>query len=295
MQIRAESKALPETVASSLQQPQTEADIWGPMQGTRRILLLGLSLLAAASFGWLASAWVAPQTSARGSRVVVDKDVEDLLDTLRVNGDLPKPERKQLIERLLALGRLQEAQLVVQPLWDEQPRPVSLALLMADLRRLNGDPDGARADLNQLLQLKPDLPKALELMVLLDWQEGRQVEAAQALQKRFEAKERGQRLEIGLLLADLQRQQGDPGAAATLYRQLAEEVPGDARSLLALALLRQEEGHAEEVQALLHQAKLRRVGPGKTDPLIDGLAASWGLTAARIKASKSLRVPAEKT
>lgn len=295
MQIRAESKALPETVASSLQQPQTEADIWGPMQGTRRILLLGLSLLAAASFGWLASAWVAPQTSARGSRVVVDKDVEDLLDTLRVNGDLPKPERKQLIERLLALGRLQEAQLVVQPLWDEQPRPVSLALLMADLRRLNGDPDGARADLNQLLQLKPDLPEALELMVLLDWQEGRQVEAAQALQKRFEAKERGQRLEIGLLLADLQRQLGDPGAAATLYRQLAEEVPGDARSLLALALLRQEEGHAEEVQALLHQAKLRRVGPGKTDPLIDGLAASWGLTAARIKASKSLRVPAEKT
>ena len=295
MQIRAESKALPETVASSLQQPQTEHDVWGPMQGTRRILLLGLSLLAAASFGWLASAWVAPQTSARGSRVVVDKDVEDLLDTLRVNGDLPKPERKQLIERLLALGRLQEAQLVVQPLWDEQPRPVSLALLMADLRRLNGDPDGARADLNQLLQLKPDLPEALELMVLLDWQEGRQVEAAQALQKRFEAKERGQRLEIGLLLADLQRQQGDPAGAATLYRQLAKEVPGDARPLLALALLRQEEGHAEEVQALLHQAKLRRVGPGKTDPLIDGLAASWGLTAARIKASKSLRVPAEKT
>ena len=82
VQIRAESSALPETVASSLQQPQTEADIWGPMQGTRRILLLGLSLLAAASFGWLASAWVAPQTSARGSRVVVDKDVEDLLDSI---------------------------------------------------------------------------------------------------------------------------------------------------------------------------------------------------------------------
>ena len=228
-----------------------------------RVLPLGLALAAALAMGWWLSISLTPDTAARGSRAVVDQQVASLLSKLDQKGDLPQQDRQRLLMRLLELGRLEEAQLVLEPLLREQPRSISLALLMADLRRLNNDPDQARRDLDLLLRLHPNHPRVLELRVLVEQQQNRGPQALKDIKTRFEAEPKGQRVELGLLLGDLQRQSGQNKQSAGLYRQLAEESPNDARPLLALAMQRQDEGNAKEVQALLESAQKRR-GPLKT-------------------------------
>jgi predicted Zn-dependent protease len=131
------------------------------------------------------------------------------------------------------------------------------------------------------MRLHPNDPQVLQLLVLLDQHQGRQSEATAALTARFKGLEPGQRMEIGLLLADLLRQGGSPQTAKTLYHQLAEEEPTNPRPLLALALLLQEQGHGQETQALLKQARQRRDANGLTDPSIDRLAGQLGLSTAR--------------
>ena len=158
---------------------------------------------------------------------------------------------------------------------------------MADLRRLNGDRNGARTDLDQLLRLHPDHPDVLKLRVLVEIQDGRTTQTLQWLTQRFQNRGPGSRGDLGMLLADLQRQSGDVNAAAKLYQQLAEESAGDAKPLLAMAMLRQEQGKAEEVSELLEKARQRRDIQVEPDELIDALASSWGLTAHRIRASRS--------
>ena len=266
------------------------------MPFANRVVPLGLSLAAALLIGWWLSVSLTTDTTARGSRAVVDQQVASLLNRLDQEGDLPQQDRQRLLMRLLELGRLQEAQLVLGPLLQEQPRSISLALLMADLRRLNNEPDQARRDLDLLLRLHPNHPRVLELRVLVEQQQKRGPQALKDIKTRFEAGPKGQRLELGLLLGDLQRQSGQTKQSAGLFRQLAEESPNDARPLLALAMQRQDEGNAKEVQALLESARKRRGETGQSDQLIDDLAARWGLSAIRVRVAgpeTQQQVPAE--
>ena len=152
-----------------------------------RVLPLGLALAAALAMGWWLSISLTPDTAARGSRAVVDQQVASLLSKLDQKGDLPQQDRQRLLMRLLELGRLEEAQLVLEPLLREQPRSISLALLMADLRRLNNDPDQARRDLDLLLRLHPNHPRVLELRVLVEQQQKRGPQALEDIKTRFEA------------------------------------------------------------------------------------------------------------
>ena len=87
-------------------------------------------------------------------------------------------------------------------------------------------------------------------------------------------------------MADLLQQSGSDQTAMRLYGQLATENKTDARPLLALVLLRQEQGNSEAVQALLKQARERRDANGRIDPLIDVVAAQLGLSAARTTGSE---------
>ena len=159
---------------------------------------------------------------------------------------------------------------------------------MANLQRLNGDNSGARKELDQLLRLHPNHLDVLALQALIDQQEGQGKQALQRLEQRFSKAPAGQRTDLGLLVADLQRQSGKAGTAANLYKQLAQESPSDARPLIALAMLRRDQGKPGEVQELLHQARQRK---GSDGVLIDDLAARWGVTAARTKGLKPEQTP----
>ena len=256
------------------------------MQSPRRILLLLVSMVGAALVGWITAASMAPETSARGSRLAEDPQVESLMQQLQLQEELSEAERVLLLERLIALERLQEAEVALQPWITARSTPRELTLFKAELQRLNGQPEAARRSLNQLMRLHPNDPQVLQLLVLLDQQRGRQIQAKTELTTRFKGLEPGQRLEIGLLLADLLRQSGSHQEAVNLYRQLASEEPSNTRPLLALALLQQDQGQTKDVEALLKQARQRRDSNGQIDPLIDVLAGRLGLSAARNAASE---------
>ena len=188
---------------------------------------------------------------------------------------------------MVKLERLQEAEVVLQPWLSGRSTPRELTLFKAELQRRNGQPESARRSLHLLLQLHPNDLQVLQLLVLLDQELGRQRQVTAELTTRFKGLEPGQRLEIGLLLADLLRQGGSDQTAMKLYGQLATENKTDARPLLALALLQQERGDLEAVHTLLKQARERRDFNGRINPLIDVVSAQLGLSAARSTGSES--------
>ena len=255
------------------------------MPSPRRILLLLASMVGAALVGWVAAASMAPETRARSTRQAEDLQVELLMQQLQNQEELSEAERGLLLERLVTLERLQEAEVVLQPWLSGRSTPRELTLFKADLQRRNGQPEAARRSLQHLLRLHPNDLQVLQLLVLLDQELGRQGQVTAELTTRFKGLEPGQRLEIGLLLADLLRQGGSDQTAMKLYGQLATENKTDARPLLALALLQQERGDSEAVHTLLKQARERRDANGRINPLIDVVAGQLGLSAARATAS----------
>ena len=251
------------------------------MPSPRRILLLLASVVRAALVGWIAAASMAPETRARASRLAEDQQVETLMQQLKDQQDLSEAERVLLLERLVAMERLQEAEVVLQSWLSGRSTPRQLALFKAELQRRNGQTEAARRSLQDLLRLHPNDLQVLQLLVLLDQEQGRHRQATSKLTTRFDGLEPGQRLGIGLLLADLLRQSGSAQGAMKLYSQLAAEDTTDARPLLALALLQQEKGDAEAAQTLLTKARERRDSNGRIHPLIDVVAGQLGLSAAR--------------
>ncbi|WP_390127259.1 hypothetical protein [Synechococcus sp. HIMB2401] len=198
---------------------------------------------------------MAPETRARSTRQAEDLQVERLMQQLQNQEEVSEAKRGLLLERLLTLERLQEAEVVLQPWLSGRSTPRELTMFKADLQRRNGQPEAARRSLQHLLRLHPNVLQVLQLLVLLDQEQGRQRQVTAELTARFKGLEPGQRLEIGLLLADLLRQSGSDQTAMRLYGQLATENKTDARPLLALALVRQEQGNSEAGQTLLKQAR----------------------------------------
>ena len=255
------------------------------MPSPRRILLLLASMVGAALVGWVAAASMAPETRARSTRQAEDLQVELLMQQLQNQEELSEAERGLLLERLVTLERLQEAEVVLQPWLSGRSTPRELTMFKADLQRRNGQPEAARRSLQHLLRLHPNDLQVLQLLVLLDLELGHQGQVIAELTTRFKGLEPDQRLEIGLLLADLLRQGGSDQTAMKLYSQLATENKTDARPLLALALLQQERGDSEAVHTLLKQARERRDSNGRINPLINVVAGQLGLSAARATAS----------
>ena len=253
------------------------------MPSLRRILLLLASMVGAALVGWIAAASMAPETRARASRQAEEDQQVELL--MQHHDNLNEAERGLLLQRLVTLERLQDAEVVLQPWLSGRSTPRELTLFKAELQRRNGQPEAARRSLQHLLRLHPNDLQVLQLLVLLDQELGRQGQVTAELTTRFKGLEPGQRLEIGLLLADLLRQGGSDQTAMKLYGQLATENKTDARPLLALALLQQERGYSEAVHTLLKQARERRDANGRINPLIDVVAGQLGLSAARATAS----------
>ncbi|MFM7634769.1 MAG: tetratricopeptide repeat protein [Cyanobacteriota bacterium] len=248
-----------------------------PRRSGHRLGLAGAAaVLAAVGIGWRLGQWQRGEVS--GTQSTLERQVNDLLP-LAQRGEASPAEQQRLLELLVALNRKAEASRLLEALADRQPERWSLRRLLADLRREQGDRQGAERELRQLLALHPDRIEALQLLALLQFETGRGSQAQHnvktALARAQKPKLQPQALPLGLLLANLQQKQGQRGQAETTLMELATAFPRDPRPLLARALLQQEAGQTAAAQTTLAQA--RELSGPALKPQLDQLAAAWGM------------------
>ncbi|MFY8149253.1 MAG: tetratricopeptide repeat protein [Prochlorococcaceae cyanobacterium] len=246
------------------------------------IALAALLALLALAGGWGLGQWQAGRGGESRPKDALQRQLESLQQR-QAEGRTSEAEQQRLLELLVAFDRRPEAIALLEPMADRQPERWSLRLLLAELRRQQNDRTGAEREVRQLLNLRPDRIEALQLMTLLQVEQGRGEQAQTQLQATFERlmkpQVRPEAMAVGLLLADLLQKRGQPGQARAVYLRLGEAFPKDPRPLLAQALLLQEKGDGRGAQELL--AKARQLQPDKVDPRLDRVAAAWGLAPLR--------------
>lgn len=257
-------------------------------------LAIAALLAGAAAGGW----WLGQRNQAvqlRGrerSRNSLVQQVEQLRPLVS-EGEASEQQKQRLLELLVGLERREEATALLEQMADQEPQRWSLRLMLAELRRHQSDRSGAERELRQVLTLQPDRLEALQLMALVQLEQGRGKEAETllqaALQRANQPQPQPRAVGIGLLLGDLQRRLGQAAKADALYQKLATDFPRDQRPVLARALLKQEQGDSKAALALLAEARQRQ--PDKPDPRLDQVAAAWGLAPLR----RSLTAPSPKT
>jgi Flp pilus assembly protein TadD len=161
------------------------------------------------------------------------------------------------------------------------PRDWRWRLLLAQRKLQGGDRDGARRELITLQALWPNRPEVQNLQLLLDVGTKRQAAALKQTSDRFNQTPKGQRLKLGLRLADLQRLSGREAAAIATYRLIASESPKRIEPLLALALLHRDQGQNQRSQKVLLSARNRLPISEQNKKELDLLAVRWQLDSFR--------------
>jgi len=253
-------------------------------------LLLPLGATAAVLLSLAAGWWLGQQSAGANRRDHSRQGLEHQVDQLQSRlqrGSATAADQQRLLELLIALGEQRQATALLEQMSDRKPERWQLRLLLAELRRNSNDRSGAERELRQLLSLRPDRIEALQLLTLLQLEQGRGGQAQSQLQallaKASKPDLQPQALPIGLLLADLQQRMGQTAAAAGLYSQLATDFPKDARPLLGLALLRQQQGDGRGAQEALMLARGRQGDAAGRH--LDALASAWGLNTLRQSAA----------
>jgi Flp pilus assembly protein TadD len=161
------------------------------------------------------------------------------------------------------------------------PREWRWRLLLAQTKLQRGDRDGARRELITLQALWPNRPDVQDFQLLLDVGTKRQATALEQASDRFKQTPKGQRLKLGLRLADLQRLSGQEAAAIATYRLIASESPKRIEPLLALALLHRDQGQNQQSQKVLLRARNRLPISEPNKQELDLLAVRWQLDSFR--------------
>jgi hypothetical protein len=251
----------------------------------------GAILLGAVALGggwWLGRHQVgaAPEDSRRAA---LSQEVNRLRGQLN-RGEAKDADRQRLLELLVGLDRKDEAIAVLEPMADQAPDRWSLRLMLAELRRDQGDRGGAERELRQILNRQSDQVEALQLLTLLRLEQNQAALAETQLKAIYggliRPEPRPSALGVGLLLADLQQRRGSAAAAALTYRELADAFPQDQRPLVGLALLRHSRGDRTGAMEALRLARSRSADPEGPDPRLDALAASWGIEKLRAPSGK---------
>jgi hypothetical protein len=262
--------------------------------GLGAVVLAAVLMAIAASAGWwLGSRQQRPSAPAAASTAPLEQEVKNLRQRLALQQASPA-EQQRLLELLVALNRQAEAIALLEPLADQQPDRWSLRLMLAELRRDRGDRAGAERELRMILNRRSDQVEALQLMTLLQLEQGRGAKAeaqiSGAYRKAIAPPVKPQALGLGLLLAELQQKRGMNSQAVSTYRQLAANFPEDQRPLLGLALLRHQLGDSAGALEALNLARQRHSDPANGNRLLDQLAASWGLAPLRAPSGKQAPV-----
>lgn len=249
---------------------------------------LGAVLLTAGSLltGW----WLGQRSLSGGGADRSRLELRRQADSLRARvegGTAAEGDDQRLLQLLLALEEKEEATSLLERLADQQPERWALRLMLAELRRAGNDRSGAEREVRQLLNQRPDRLEALQLMALLQLEQGRGAEAERQLELAYrQAAQRPQNrqaLAIGLVLGDLRQRRGETARAEELYRRLAADFADDPRPVLARALLLRQQGKIREALDQLDQARQRK--PEQRDQRLDEVAAAWGLAPLRQAAS----------
>ncbi len=161
------------------------------------------------------------------------------------------------------------------------PREWRWRLLLAQTKLQRGDHAGARRELITLQALWPNRPDVQDLQLLLDVGTKRQAAALEQTSDRFKQAQKGQRLALGLRLADLQRLSGQDNAAIATYRLIAAESPTRMEPLLALALLHRDKGQSQQSQQVLLRVRNRLSVSEQNKHALDQLAVRWQLDSFR--------------
>ena len=161
------------------------------------------------------------------------------------------------------------------------PREWRWRLLLAQRKLQRGDRDGTGHELITLRALFPNRPEVQNLQLLLAVGTNRQATALEQTTDRFKQTPKGQRLSLGLRLADLQRLSGQDNAAIATYRLIAAESQESIQPLLALALLHHDKGQKQQSQKVLLRVRNRLSVNEQNKQALDQLAVRWQLEAFR--------------
>lgn len=251
-----------------------------------RLLLPALAVVAlSVGAGWWLGQRQRPKPAPLDPRqAALTREVALLQQRVKALGDTPQ-DRQRLLELLVGLERKPEAITLLEGWADREPERWSLRLMLAELRRDQGDRRGAERELRQILHQRPGQIEALQLMSLLLLEQGRGAEAEGLVKAAIAASgktpAKAEALPQGLLLAEVRLRRGQPDAAEATYRGLVEAFPSDQRPPLALALLREQRGHLNGALEALDLAR-QRGGPDDANrTALDQLAAQWRIRALR--------------
>ena len=154
-------------------------------------------------------------------------------------------------------------------------------MLLAQRKLQRGDRDGAGHELITLRALWPNRSEVQNLQLLLAVGTNRQATALEQTTDRFKQTLKGQRLSLGLRLADLQRLSGQDNAAIATYRLIAAESQESIQPLLALALRHHDKGQKQQSQKVLLRVRNRFSVSKQNKQALDQLAVRWQLEAFR--------------
>ena len=246
-----------------------------------------LCLLALTGGWWLGrqQAGGMPEDSRRAALV----QESHLLRQKVIRGEANDSDRQRYLELLVGLDRRDEAMALLEPLADREPDRWALRLMLAELRRDQGDPAGAERELRQILNRSPSQIDALQLLTLIRLERGEAAAAETQVKGVYggliRPEPKAEALGVGLLLAELQQKRDEAPAAELTYQELALAFPEDQRPLIGLALLRHARGNGAGALEALQLARQRSPDQGKLDPRLDARAASWGLE--KLKATQA--------
>lgn len=260
-------------------------------------------MIASVGVGW----WLGQRQSPRPApvdprRQALTREVGVLRERVKALRDSPG-DQQRLLELLVGLDRKGEAVELLEGWADREPERWSLRLMLAELRRDQGDRRGAERELRQILHQRPGRIEALQLMSLVLLEQGRGLEAEALVKAAYEAQgmppTRVEALGPGLLLAEVRQRRGRSAAAEATYRELQGAFPGDQRPYLGMALLRHDRGNLTGALEALDQARQRGRPDSANRVALDQLAARWRLKALRQSppktGGKSPAVPAPRS
>ena len=164
---------------------------------------------------------------------------------------------------------------------ESNPRDWRWSLLLARVQLGQGDRQAAAITLKRLETLHPNRLQVIALSGLLSVESRRPQAAVDQVNRQFKQSASTQRLALGLLLADLHRLNGDLPASESLYEQLIKNNPNRIEPLMALALLKRDQGQGDQAIALLNRAA-RLGGDGRLNQNnLSSTRMRWSLEAAR--------------